>query len=315
MAIDFSKLKDRQRTTNIEALTKKLQEASGDAKKDYTDEREWKLKGDDAGNGFAIIRFLPSPDEDGLGFVKRYSHGYKNSAGRWFIENCPTTLVLPCPVCDANNELWATGLEANKKIVSNRKRKLNFYSNILVVKDPAAPENEGKVFLFRYGQKIFDKIKSAAMPDFEDEKPIDAFNMFDDGANFKLKMKKVGEFPNYDSSVFDTPGAISQDEEKLKDIYSKTYSLAEFTDPKEFRSYDELKKKFERFESGKTGKEVSSTAEAVTTSDRGQPVARQAVAEETTPPWEEETTSSTPTAASAPAEADPDLAEFQKLLQ
>lgn len=302
MSIDFSRLKERQRTSNIEALTKKLQEAAGDNKKDYKDEREWKLKADDAGNGFAVIRFLPSCDEDCVGFVKKYTHGYQNAQGRWFIENCPTTLGQNCPVCEANATLWNSGSEASKKVASKRKRKLNFYSNILVVKDPASPENEGKVFLYRYGQKIFDKIKSAAMPDFEDEKPVDAFNMFDEGANFKLKMKRVSGFPNYDSSLFDVRAPISTDDEKIKEVYGKVYSLKEYTDPKEYRSYEDLKARFDRFESGKTDT-VAKTAESITESTTS--IVSESDDNTDSAPWEEPDTSST---------TDDGLDEFQKLL-
>lgn len=261
--MDFEKLKQRQKANSIESLTKSLEDASGNKKKDYSDDRIWSLKGDDAGNGYAIIRFLPTPDEDSLPFVKVLSHGWKNKAGRWFIENCPTTLGHKCPICEANGELWNTGLESNKDIARDRKKKTNFYSNILVIKDAANPENEGKVFLYRYGTKIFEKIKDAAAGNEEmGETPIDPFNMFE-GANFKLKMRKVGGFPNYDQSVFDNVSAISDDENRLKEVFSACYSLKEFVDPNEFRSYDDLKQKFERFLSGQSTQ--TSTAESVNT--------------------------------------------------
>lgn len=310
--MDFEKLKQRQKSSNtIEALTKKLEQADG-GKKDYTDEREWKLKADEAGNGYAVIRFLPSPDEDETLFIKKYSHAFKNAAGRWFIENCPTTagINLPCPVCEANKLLWDSGLEANKKIASERKRKLHYYSNILVVKDPANPENNGKVFLFKFGTKIFEKIKNAATPTY-DEKPIDAFNMFDEGANFKLKMRKVAGYPNYDESLFDAPAAISDDEDVIKAIFGKTYNLKTLVDPKDYRSYDELKQKYERFISGKTDA-PRNTAESVDTGeDEGyKPKAATAPATRTSSYDEDET----PPFSTEEDEGDDSLAQFKSLL-
>lgn len=258
--MDFNKLKQKQKTNSIQDLTKSLENATG-KKKNYNDEREWTLKGDDAGNGYAIIRFLPSPDEDCTGFVKLHTHGFKNATGQWFFENCPGTIGEKCPVCEANKELWDSGLEANKNIARERKKKTNFYSNILVIKDSNNPENEGKVFIYRYGQKIFEKIKEAAMPDESfGETPINAFDMFN-GANFKLKMRKVGGFPNYDQSTFDTASPVAADEAKIEEIWKKTYSLKEFVSKDKFKSYAEIKERFQRFLNRKN--DVSSTAETI----------------------------------------------------
>lgn len=305
--MDFEKLKQRQKGNSIQELTKSLESASG-KKKNYTDEREWSLKGDDSGNGYAIIRFLPSQDEDCSGFVKVQSHVFKNAAGQWFFENCPGTIGEKCPVCEANSELWNTGLEANKNIARDRKKKTSFYSNILVIKDSANPENEGKVFIFRYGQKIFDKIKEAAMPEESfGESPINAFDMFD-GANFKLKMRRVGGFANFDQSIFDSPSPVSQDEEKMKEIWSKTYSLKEFVSKDKFKSYDELKEKFERFINRKT--DVSSTAESV--QSKTETSSRSHDIDDT--PEIEDSNETTYTSRSGIDDSDDALSEFQSLL-
>jgi hypothetical protein len=203
------------------------------------DERLWKLDVDKSGNGYAVIRFLPSPEGEDLPFVKVYSHAFQGSGG-WLIDNCLTTINQKCPVCEHNSGLWNNGTDAGKEVARKQKRKLTYVSNIYVVKDPTNPENEGKVFLFKYGKKIFDKLTEAMQPEFEDETPIDPFDFWQ-GANFKLKAKNVAGYRNYDSSEFAAQGALLDDDDALEAIWKKQYSLAEFVNPSEFKTYEELK--------------------------------------------------------------------------
>ena len=237
--------------------------------KSYTDDRFWRLEGDKAGNGTATIRFLPRVEGDELPWVKIFSHGFQGPTGKWYIENSLTTLGENDPVGELNTQLWNTGSEANKEIARKQKRKLSFTANILVVSDPKHPENEGKVFLFRFGKKIFDKIMDKARPTFEDEKPVNVFDLWE-GANFKLRMRKKDGYANYDESVFTEPCAVSDDEQELLRIINSQHKLSEFIDRKNFKSYDELKKKLNEVLSGDTfaGKSAAEMAE-----DEDRPVA------------------------------------------
>lgn len=243
----FSQLRKQSSKSNFDKLQKKLKNVSGE-KKDYTDNRIWRAAMDKSGNGQAIIRFLPTAQGDDAPFVKVYSYAFKGPGG-WFIENCPSTLGYdnPSPVLEANNLLWESGSEDDKKTARERKRKLSYYSNIYVVKDPANPENEGKVFLFKYGQKIFDKIKAVLSPEFEGDDPVDVFNMWT-GANFKLRITKKDNYANYDSSSFENAGPLfdNEDDPKYEEIWNKQYPLNEFISPENFKSYDELKKRLDR---------------------------------------------------------------------
>ena len=216
--------------------------------KGYADDRFWKLEGDKAGNGTATIRFLPKTDADELPWVRVFSHGFQGPTGKWYIENSLTTLGEQDPVSELNTTLWNSGVEANKKIAQNQKRRLSYIANILVVSDPKHPENEGKVFLFKFGKKIFDKIMDKARPTFEDEKPVNVFD-FDQGANFKLRMRKKDGFVNYDESAFNDPTPIGDDDEILRVLNSR-YELKEFLDRKNFKSYADLKKKLDEVLSG-----------------------------------------------------------------
>tara|TARA_B100000287_G_scaffold309114_1_gene292319 strand:+ start:2740 stop:3624 length:885 start_codon:yes stop_codon:yes gene_type:complete len=207
------------------------------------DERLWKPEVDKAGNGYAVIRFLPAPDKEDLPWAKLYSHAFQGPGG-WYIENSLTTIGSKDPVSEYNTELWNSGSDANKQIARNQKRKLSYYSNIYVVKDPANPDNEGKVFLYKFGKKIFDKIMAAMQPEFEDESPINPFDFWQ-GANFKVKIKKVAGYWNYDSSEFASVSPLLDDDKALEDIWKKEYSLAEITDASQFKTYDELKKRFD----------------------------------------------------------------------
>ena len=238
--MSFSDFKKRSQTS-IDDLTKKLEET--ESKKSYKDDRFWRPQLDKASNGYAVIRFLPAPDQEDLPWAKFYSHAFQGRGG-WFIENSRTTLGENDPVSEANNELWNSGIESDKDIARQRKRKLQYISNILVVSDPANPENEGKVFLYKYGKKIFGKIQEAMQPEFDDEESINPFDFWK-GANFKLKVRKVAGFVNYDKSEFESAAQLFDgDDSKLEDLWKKEYSLTAFTDSSNFKSYDDLKAKF-----------------------------------------------------------------------
>ena len=206
-----------------------------------TDDRLWKLEVDKSGNGYAVIRFLPAPDGEDLPFVKLYSHAFKGSGG-WYIENSLTTLGQKDPVSEFNTQLWNNGTDAGKDAARRQKRKLTYVSNIYVVKDPANPENEGKVFLYKYGKKIFDKLTAEMQPEFEDETAIDPFDFWQ-GANFKLKAKNVAGYRNYDSSEFTAQSPLLDDDDALEALWKQENSLQDFVAPDQFKSYDELKKR------------------------------------------------------------------------
>jgi hypothetical protein len=203
------------------------------------DDRFWKAELDKSGSGYAVIRFLPSLDDDKTAFVRVFNHGFQGPGG-WYIENSLTTLGQKDPLSEYNSVLWNSGIEANKEIARKQKRRLTYFSNIYVVEDKANPQNEGKVFIFRFGKKIFDKISSMSNPEFEDETEVDVFNMWD-GANFKLKIRKVDGFSNYDKSEFMTAGPFSEDESEMERVFEQQHDLEEFIDQKSFKTYDELK--------------------------------------------------------------------------
>jgi hypothetical protein len=232
---------------NLDKLTKAIEalSASSDGKSDK--DNFWKPEVDKAGNGMATIRFLPAPavdGDDGLPWVKIYSHGFQGPGG-WLIDNCLTTKNQQCPVCEHNSRLWNSGIEANKEIVRKQKRKLNYMANVYIVSDPKHPENEGKVKLYRFGAKIFEKITEAMNPQFEDETAINPFDLWK-GANFKLKITKVAGYQNYDKSEFMSPSALLDDDEELEKIWKSEHSLNEMISDKEFKSYDELKSRLDK---------------------------------------------------------------------
>ena len=202
------------------------------------DERLWKPEMDKTGNGYAVIRFLPAPDGEDLPWVKMYSHGFQGPGG-WYIENSLTTIGGKDPVSEHNRELWNSGNEDDKAIVRRQKRKLSYYANIYVVKDPANPASEGKVYLYKFGAKIFDKIMAAMQPEFEDESPINPFDFWQ-GADFKLKIRKVDGYWNYDKSEFAAPAPLLEDDKALEEIWKQAYPLAEFEDPKNFKTFEQL---------------------------------------------------------------------------
>tara|TARA_B100000242_G_scaffold287705_1_gene254937 strand:+ start:877 stop:1743 length:867 start_codon:yes stop_codon:yes gene_type:complete len=239
--MSFASLKKQ---SSLGSLTAKLvKEVEKTNKVNTGDERLWKPEVDKAGNGYAVIRFLPAPDGEDLPWVKMYSHAFQGPGG-WYIENSLTTLNQKDPCSEFNTSLWNSGVESDKQIARNQKRKLAFYSNIYVVKDPANPENEGKVFLYKFGKKIFDKIMGAMQPEFEDESPLNPFDFWQ-GADFKVKIKKVAGYWNYDSSEFAAASPLLKDDDALEAIWKKEYSLSEIVAADQFKTYDELKKRLE----------------------------------------------------------------------
>ena len=210
------------------------------AKKSYVDERLWKPVMDKSGNGYAVIRFLPAPEGEDMPWAKLWNHAFQGPTGQWYIENSLTTVGQNDPVSEYNSKLWNSGVESDKEVARKQKRKLQYYSNIYVVEDPANPQNEGKVFLYRYGKKIFDKIMEAMQPAFQDETPVNPFDFWE-GANFKLKLRKVDGYWNYDKSEFADPSALFDNDEEIEALWKTEYSLADFTAPSNFKSYDELK--------------------------------------------------------------------------
>lgn len=226
---DFSKIQD--------ALEKQVKGSES-----YKDDRFWRPELDSSSNGYAVIHFLPPVEGEDIPWVRVFNHGFQGRGG-WFIENCPTTIGQKCPLCEANGELWNSGNEEDKEVARVRKRKLTYISNVLVVSDPKNPQNEGKVFLFKYGKKIFDKIMEKLQPEFEDESTVNVFDFWK-GANFKLKIRKVAGFINYDKSEFDSAEPLFDgDDAKLEVLWKQQHKLQEFVQPSEFKSYSELSTK------------------------------------------------------------------------
>ena len=238
--MSFAKLKKQSRTGSLtDKLIKQVEKLND--KGSNVDERIWKPSVDKSGNGYAIIRFLPESEGSELPWARVYTHAFQGPGG-WYIENSLTTLGQKDPVSEHNSQLWNSGSDANKEIARKQKRRLSYYSNIYVVSDPANPENEGKVFLYKYGKKIFDKIMEAMKPEFADETPINPFDFWQ-GANFKLKIRKVEGYQNYDKSEFDNASALFDDDDKLEKIYNSLHDLSEFTTSDKFKSYYDLKKR------------------------------------------------------------------------
>ena len=239
--MSFANLKKQSKLGSLTAkLVKEVEKLNTNG---GSDERLWKLDVDKSGNGYAVIRFLPAPNGEDLPFVKLYSHAFQGTGG-WYIENSLTTLGQKDPVSEYNTQLWNNGTDAGKETARKQKRKLTYISNIYVVKDPANPENEGKVFLYKYGKKIFDKLTAAMQPEFEDEEAIDPFDFWQ-GANFKLKAKNVAGYRNYDSSEFAAVSPLLKDDEAMEGLWKKQYSLAELVASDQFKSYEDLKKRLD----------------------------------------------------------------------
>ena len=259
--MSFSNMK-RNSQSSIEKLTQEVTKITK-RKESYKDDRFWRPEQDKAGNGYAVIRFLPTLEGEDVPWARLFSHGFKGPGG-WYIENSRTTLGDKDPVSEMNTQLWNSGLESDKEIARARKRRLNYISNIMVVSDPAKPQNEGKVFLYKFGKKIFDKINEAMQPEFADEEAINPFDFWT-GANFRLKVRKVAGFVNYDKSEFESPSALLDgDDEKLEELWKTQYPLKEFTDATNFKSYEQLKAKLDSVLSGggglmKSAEEVETT--------------------------------------------------------
>ena len=242
--VDFSQLKKMSGKSSLDKLTSELSKLNekSDSKKD---DRFWYPNVDKAGNGYAVIRFLPPPNGEDMPFIRIFEHGFQGPTGSWYIENSLTTLGKQDPVSEYNSQLWNSGIDSDKEVARKQKRKLGFISNVYVITDQQNPENEGKVFLFKYGKKIFDKLNEAMNPEFADE---DAMNPFDfwEGANFKLKIRNVEGYRNYDKSEFAKPSPLFEDDDEMEALWKKQHSLQEFLDPKNFKSYDDLKAKLNR---------------------------------------------------------------------
>ena len=302
--MSFDSLK-RNRSANFDKLTQEIQKLNTPQQGSQDDNRFWKPEVDKAGNGYAIIRFLPAPGMDGdeaLPYVRIWDHGFQGPGG-WYIEKSLTTIGQKDPVSEYNSQLWNSGIEANKELVRKYKRRLGYISNIYVVKDPSHPENEGKVFLYRYGKKIWDKIELAMNPEFEDETKINPFDFWD-GANFKLKIRNVEGYRNYDKSEFEAAAPLGEDDE-LQSIYDQLNSLSAFVAPKEFKTYDELKDRLNRALGLTAGAAPKTTVESY----------------DDDVPFVPDTPTKTASAKTAPAAAEPSLEEddgmdfFRKLAE
>jgi hypothetical protein len=243
----FANLKRNR--SSLEKLTKAIESTTQSGESNSKDDnRFWQPTVDKAGNGMAVIRFLPAPAVDGddaLPWIRVFHHGFQGPGG-WLIDNCLTTLNEKCPVCEHNSTLWNSGVEANKDIARKQKRKLSYIANIYVVSDPSNPENEGQIKLFKFGKKIFDKITEAMNPEFADETPVNPFDLWE-GANFKLKIRNVEGYRNYDKSEFaDKSSLLDGDDDKLEGLWKKEFSLKEFTEKKNFKSYEQLKARLDK---------------------------------------------------------------------
>jgi gp32 DNA binding protein like len=281
----------RSRTKDLAKLTAevtKLNDKGGD-KKSYEDTRFWKPAVDKAGNGYAVIRFLPAPAGEDMPWVQVFSHAFQGPTGQWYIENSLTTMNKKDPVSELNTQLWNSGLESDKEIARKQKRKLSYIANVYIVKDPANPENEGSVRLFKFGKKIFDKLNDVMNPEFQDEEPMNPFDLWE-GANFKLKIRKYEGYPNYDKSEFDTRGAVSEDEDDIERIWNSEFKLQEFLADKNFKSYDELKARLNlvlNTQGAVSEQPVQRAAPAV--QRPAQATSKPKTVESDTPPWKDET--------------------------
>ena len=244
MASNFASLKTSS-SASLDSLSSQLEKLSPNQQsRSNGDDRFWTPTVDKAGNGYAVVRFLPASANEDVPFVRVFSHGFQGPGG-WYIENSLTTIGQKDPIGELNQNLWNTGGDEGKEQARKQKRKLQFISNIYVVKDPGNPENEGKVFLYKFGKKIWDKIEAQMNPEFEDETKVNPFDMWQ-GADFKLKIRKVAGYRNYDSSEFDSPTALLDDDSALEAVWNKQHGLNEFIDAANFKSYDELKAKLDR---------------------------------------------------------------------
>ncbi len=236
--MSFAALKRNR--ADLGKLVEQAQQATGgQTKRQSDDPRFWQPTRDKAGNGYAVIRFLPGDAEAATPWVRYWDHAFKGPTGQWYIEKSLTSIGQQDPLSELNSKMWNSGIEADKATVRQRKRQLRYVANVLIISDPSAPENEGQIKLYRFGKKIFDKIMDSMQPQFPDEKPVNPFDMWE-GADFTVKIRKVEGYPNYDASSFKSPSAIGEDE-AMEELYSKQHDMTEFTDPKNYKTYDELK--------------------------------------------------------------------------
>ena len=259
MSQSFAELK-RSGKTSLDALlqeTNKLTNNEGN--KGGADTRFWQPEVDKAGNGYAIVRFLPAPKGEDIPWVRLFNHGFQGPGG-WYIENSLTTLNKKDPVSEYNSTLWNRGDDAGKEQARKQKRRLLYIANVYIVKDQLHPENEGQVKLYRFGKKIFDKLNEAMNPQFEDEKPLNPFDLWE-GANFMLKIRNLDGYRNYDKSEFGESGPLLDDESKMEGVWNSEFKLGEFIDPSKFKTYDELKQKLDKVLALSGGSQPSSTAE------------------------------------------------------
>ena len=301
--MDFESLK--QSSGNFDKITKALEASSekpeAKSSNKYQDDRLWKPELDKTGNGYAVLRFLPASSGEEMPWQRVWSHAFQDKGG-WYIENSLTTLNQKDPVSEENTRLWNTGVDSDKEIARKRKRKLSYYANILIVSDPKHPENEGQVKLYKFGKKIFDKITEAMKPEFEDETPINPFDFWE-GANFKLKIRKVDGYWNYDKSEFDSKTAIAPNDEAIEEIWNKQFPLKPFLADENFKSYDELKAKLDKVLSG-----VRNTGTA-------EDVAIPPVAPKVEPVVAETVSSPTPAPVTEDDDSDETLSYFSKLAE
>ena len=305
MTSSFSDLK-KSRRSSLEALIKETQKENSPAQSqnDSSDDRYWKPEVDKAGNGYAVIRFLPAPEGEELPWVRLFNHGFQGPGG-WYIENSLTTIGKKDPVSEYNSTLWHRGDDAGKDQARKQKRRLTYIANIFVVKDPTNPANEGKVFLYKFGKRIFDKLNDLMNPQFEDEQPVNPFDLWE-GANLKLKIRNVEGYRNYDKSEFDSPAPLLDDDDALEAIWKTEYSLAEFLDPKNFKSYEELEQRLHKALNLSGGAKPQATA-----TDEDDEIALSRPTRQAEPPKREEAVP----AAVAIEEDDDDLSFFEKLAE
>ena len=315
--VDFSKLRASSGKSALEKLSGELAKMNSQGEGSGSDDRFWYPAVDKAGNGYAVIRFLPAPGEEEVPFVRVFSHGFKGPTGQWYIENSLTTLGKNDPVGEMNSRLWNESTDDNspgRKQARAQKRKLGYICNVYIIQDQLNPENNGKVKLFKFGKKIFDKLNEAMNPQFADEEPMNPFCLWT-GASFKLKIRNVEGYRNYDKSEFATPGPLFEDDKQMEAIWKQEHSLQAFLDPSNFKSYDELKTKLYRVlgideQSGKSTPAASRAAAAERSNSRP--------AEEDDLPWQapkQERAAPARKQAAASDDDDEDLEFFKRLAQ
>ena len=295
-------LKNRQ--SAMDNMVQSLQKDINKESRGGDDDRIWKPKMGSDNTGYAVVRFLPGSDVSKTPWVRVYDHGFQGPTGKWYIENSLTTIGQKDPVSEYNSRLWNNGTEAGKEQARKQKRRTSYYANVLVIKDPANPQNEGKVKLYKFGQKIFDKVMSAMQPEFADEDPVNPFDLIE-GANFRIKIKMVAGYWNYDASDFERQSPLSEDEEKLEKVFNAQHDVHELIAPEQFKSYEELQTKLnEVLGEGPTAQETT--------------VARQTEAVEEKSEFDDyfksETPSSTDTVSNDTSADDDDLESYFKNL-